>query len=217
MAGELGTDRGAGIHLHVVGKIGKLGVKERQERPEGIFVATVGGGGDEDQVAGLVRREPLEEFKASLPAASYAAGECAGVGLVDDHQLRAGTEKVVAVADALDVVGGNDHERMSFEQRLTRPEASFETLDGRGEDELRLDVKLLLELPLPLLGEVGRAENGKPCDLAPLEELLGDQGRFHRLADTDVVGDQEPDRLETQSHQQRHKLVRTRLDANLAE
>ena len=38
-----------------------------------------------------------------------------------------------------------------------------------------------------------------------------------RLADADVVGDQEPDRVELQGHQERHELVGAGLDRDLAE
>ena len=66
----------------------------------------------------------------------------------------------------------------------------------RRQDELGVEVELVAQLGLPLLGEVRRAEHGEPLDLAAVEQLAGDQQRLDRLADADVVGDQEADRVE---------------------
>ena len=87
----------------------------------------------------------------------------------------------------------------------------------RRQHELGVDVELVAHLGLPLLGEVRRAEDGEPLDLAPVEQLAGDEQRLDRLADADVVGDQQPDRVQLQRHQQRHELVRARLDGDAAE
>ena len=73
------------------------------------------------------------------------------------------------------------------------------------------------QLALPLLGEVRRAEHGEALDLAAVEQLAGDQRGLDRLADADVVGDQQPHRVELERHQQRHELVGARLDGDPAE
>ena len=73
------------------------------------------------------------------------------------------------------------------------------------------------ELSLPLLGEVRRAEHGEPFGVPAHEQLFGDQGGLDCFADSDVVGDEEADRAETQGHEQRHELVGARLDGDGAE
>src|SRR5690606_7898132 len=45
----------------------------------------------------------------------------------------------------------------------------------------------------------------------------GDESRFDRFADTDVVCDEQPDGLLAQRHQQRHELVGARVDGQLGE
>ena len=63
----------------------------------------------------------------------------------------------------------------------------------------------------------GGREDGEPLDLAAVEQLAGDEQRLDGLADADVVGDEQADRVEPQRHQQRHELVRARLDGDPAE
>ena len=110
-------------------------------------------------------------------ALAHAAGERAGVGLVHDHELGAGPEKIIAVAEALDVVGGDDHERVPLEERLAGPQAPFEPLDRGGENELGRDVKLLVEVETTLrlaAYQPGRIEF-VPTEAAPrdLAQRLG--------------------------------------------
>src|SRR4051794_17771280 len=47
--------------------------------------------------------------------------------------------------------------------------------------------------------------------------LTGDEEGLDGLSDADVVGDQEPDGVHLQGHEERHELVRPRLDGDLAE
>ena len=97
-----------------------------------------------------------------------------------------------------------DSPALSFMLRSSRRRA-------RGDDELGIDVELVPHLRLPLLGQVRRAEHRHAPDLAPVEQLAGDQQRLDRLADAHVVGDEEPDRIQPKGHQQRHQLVGPRL------
>ena len=68
------------------------------------------------------------------------------------------------------------------------------------------------QLPLPLLGQRRAAQHGQPGRVALVEQLGGDQAGLDGLADADVVGDQQPDRVLPQRHQQRHELVGAGLD-----
>jgi hypothetical protein len=72
-----------------------------------------------------------------------------------------------------------------------------------------MQMELRPQLELPLLGEVRRAEHGKALSVAAVQHLSGDQRSLDRLADADIVGDQQPHGLELECHQQRNELIRT--------
>ncbi len=78
-------------------------------------------------------------------------------------------------------------------------------------------MELVLALGLPLLGQVRRAENREPADLAPVKQFPGHEQALDRLADADVVGNQQPDRVHLQGHQERHELIGAWLHGDLAE
>ena len=62
-----------------------------------------------------------------------------------------------------------------------------------------------------------RADDGQPFDLAPVEQFAGNQPRFDGLADAHIIGNQQPDDVLAQGHEQRHELIRPRLDGQVAE
>ncbi|MFO0651308.1 MAG: hypothetical protein U0326_34100 [Polyangiales bacterium] len=78
-------------------------------------------------------------------------------------------------------------------------------------------MKLLAQRTAPALGEMWRAEHRDSIDLRAVEELTRDEACLDGLADADVVGDEQPHRLLPQRHEQRHELVRARLDADARE
>ena len=193
----------------------KRRVEQREQRPEGVLVAAVRGRGDEDQVPVWVAAELWQQLVALLAAAVVAEREA--VGLVDDHELRAGADEVVAVTLGLDEVGRDDHVVVALEERLADPEAALQPACGRGEHELGVDVELVAQLGLPLLGEVRRAEHREPLRVPWSSSSRAISAGLDRLADPDVVGDQQPDGVQLERHQQRHELVGARLDADVAE
>ena len=69
--------------------------------------------------------------------------------------------------------------------------------------------------PSPLVDQMRRAEDRHPLDLAPVEQLAGDERRLDGLADADVVGDEQAHRVLLQRHHERHELVGARLDGYL--
>ena len=75
-----------------------------------------------------------------------------------------------------------------------------------------MDAELAGQLLLPLLGERGAAQHGQAARVALLQQLGRDQAGLDGLADADVVGDQQPDRVLPQRHQQRDELVGAGLD-----
>jgi hypothetical protein len=135
--------------------------------------------------------DPPQQLEALLTSATDAAGQCAAVGLVDDDELRALEREVLGAARTLDEVGGDHREAVAVEDRNPERQVAFQSLDGAGEHQLGLDVELLGQLGLPLLGQMRRTEHGQAPDLAPVEQLAGDETGLDGLADADVVGDEQ--------------------------
>jgi hypothetical protein len=79
-------------------------------------------------------------------------------------------------------------------------------------DEHGLDREFLSQFPLPLIAEMGGREHGQTPRDSPIQRLAGDHPGFNGLADANTVRDQEPHRIESQSHDQRHELVRAGCD-----
>ena len=60
-----------------------------------------------------------------------------------------------------------------------------------------------------------RAKHGERIDLAPIHQLAQDQAGLDRLADADVVGDEQPRHRQAKRHQQGDELVGPRLEGEL--
>ena len=102
---------------------------------------------------------------------------------------------------------------MGVEQRLRGGQAALQP-GGRGRrDRDRIEVELGLELAGPLLDEMGRAQDREAVGLAAVDQLAQDEPGLDRLADADVVGDQQPHDRKAQRHQQRHELIGAGLEA----
>jgi hypothetical protein len=138
------------------------------------------------------------------------------VRLVDDDKIRACPEKVVAAAFALDVVEANHGKRVNVEDAIARRQIALKPAGARTCYCNRMDLKLLGQLGNPLFDEMGRAEHSQPFDLAAVERLPRNQTALDRLADSDIVGDQDAHRVELQYHQQRHQLIGAWLEPNTA-
>ena len=61
-----------------------------------------------------------------------------------------------------------------------------------------------------------RAEDGDAAHFATIQELAGDEQRLDGLSSAHVIRYQQSDGIQTERHQQRHELVRTRLDRDAA-
>ena len=141
--------------LEVGGRQVRVAADRCRLRERGL-VAGVRGGGGEHEVPGWVGGKRAEQLVALVAGALPAAG--AGdtvVRLVDDDQLRAAQQELVAAPFGLDEVGGDDHVGVAVEQRLVEHQVAFETLDGAGEHERGVDAELVAQLALPLLGQRG--------------------------------------------------------------
>src|SRR6516162_10285764 len=83
------------------------GIEEPEQAIEGLLVAAVGRGGQHDDMPVRRSGEPLQQLMALMAA---LARRSAGMRLVDDDELRAGTKELAAALLALDVVEADDRE-----------------------------------------------------------------------------------------------------------
>ncbi len=185
------------------------GVEKAQQSVEGVLVAAVRGRGEEDEVPLAVRGEPLQQLEALMPALMRPD---AGMRLVDDDQRRASPREAFPPLVGLDVIEADHGEGMRLEQGLRRRQASLEAGRAGGGHLDRIDVELGAQLARPLLDEMRRAEHGEPVGLAAVDQLAQDEAGFYRLADTDIVGDQQAHDRKPQRHQERHELIGARLE-----
>ena len=182
-------------------------LQQGQQVAELFLLAAVRGGGDQDQVPLGVLGQALDQLVPQHPRPAAGAVGDAGVGLVDDQQVRAAVPELLAEPGALDEVGRDDDVRVPVEQGLALEQASFQPADGAGQHQLGVDAELAGEFPLPLLGERGTAQHGQAGRVALLQQLGSDQAGLDGLADAHVVGDQQPDRVLPQRDQERDQLV----------
>jgi len=197
-----------------LGELGEVLAQEREEIVESAVVAGVRSRRKQDQVAlGIIGQLP-EKLEAQLPR--LAAGGTA-VRLVDDDALRGDREEMGAVAVALDVVETDHNDGVVLEKRDARRQLALQAGDAGGGERDRLEMEMPVELGLPLLDQMRRTEHGEAGDLAAIMQLAHDQARFDRLADADVVGNQQANRRLAERHQQRHELIRPRLDGDVGE
>src|SRR5205823_1038794 len=106
----------------VLRQVAKGRIEKADQRAERVLLARMRGCGDEDQAPGPVGGELGDELVPLMATAAASAGVGAGVRLIDDHELGAGANEVVAPAVGLDVVGRDDGERIPLEQRLADAE-----------------------------------------------------------------------------------------------
>ena len=200
----------------VGGEVGELRVEELDEGAERRLLAAVRGGGDEDEVPLRVGGETGDEVVALVTSLALCPPG-GGVGLVHDHQLRARPQELVATAVGLDEVHRHDDVRVDVEERLVQGAAPLQPGGGGREHDLGVDLELLGEFALPLLCQVRGAEDGEAGGVALVEELPGDQPGLQGLADADVVGDEQADRVEAERHEQGDELVGPGLDGDAGE
>ena len=116
------------------------------------------------------------------------------VRLVDDDEIPMDLPQAGQNIVALGEVERGDDLR-SFEE-LVDPELLAEIA---ALDDLELLVELLLQLALPLEGEVGRADDEDALDQAAQLQFPDEQPGHDRLAGAGVVGEQEADLGELQA------------------
>jgi hypothetical protein len=86
----------------------KFRAEQREQGTEGFRDTAVRGGGEQDQVPRLFARKVFQQFVALVLVAVDAGGGRRAVGFVDDDEVRAMLEEVVALAVALHEVDADD-------------------------------------------------------------------------------------------------------------
>ena len=129
------------------------------------------------------------------------------MSFVHDHQFGACANEVVSSPVGLDEIQRDDHEGEVIEEGFSPPKIALQSSSGAREYKFGFDVKLLVQLSLPLLSQVRRAEHGQSLDLTSVNEFAGHQPSLNRLTNAHVVSNEQSNRIQFQGHQERHKLV----------
>jgi hypothetical protein len=133
------------------------------------------------------------------------------VRLIDDDQFGRGAQETIPAALIFDIIDTDNREREMFpDAHIAARQATFKRSGGTGAHHRGFERKLMLQLTLPLIAQMGRADHRHPRDLTAVEQFTGDQRRLNRLPDPHIIGDQQAHRVETQRHQQRHNLIGAR-------
>ena len=121
------------------------------------------------------------------------------VSLVDDEDVErealAGAGEGVAQL-ALGALAGqpchrDDDPREQRERVGVDAVGSAYVFHGLGVDDREVEAELLLHLVLPLEGQTGGADHDHRARPVAQQELLDHQARLDRLAEADVIGEQE--------------------------
>ena len=104
--------------------------------------------------------------------------------------------------------------REPVDQGLTAEAAQAPQLaNALAIDDVEGEAELALQLVLPLVRHGGRRRDDDQVDAASQQQLARDQARLDRLAEADVVGDQQVDARQPQRLAQRQQLVGVEPDA----
>jgi hypothetical protein len=63
-----------------------------------------------------------------------------------------------------------------------------------------VDVELGLKFGLPLVAQMGRADDAQPKRISSVEEFPSDQGGLNRFSDPNIVGYKHPHGLQPERH-----------------
>ena len=135
------------------------------------------------------------------------------MGFIHNNHFRAGAQKFLPVPFGFDVIKGDNGKWPCLENGCGHVKAAFQPCNGGRQNKLRLDVELLLQFVLPLLGKLGRTKNGHAADLAAIQQFTGNEQRFHRLADAHVIGNEQAHHRLFHGHQQGDKLIGPGIDS----
>ena len=193
-----------------------------QQSREGLGVTVVRGGGEEQAVLALLgqlshRGGPLGVHGvAATPTGRRRSRWCHVVGLVHDEDVegvaasrgrsaRLGQDIAQQTLSAHARQPGHRHDdpRVEAEGIRRQPRGTADLGELLGVDE----AELLPHLLLPLQAQTRRADDDDRAGAVAQEELLDDQARLDRLAQADVVGQEEVRARRLQGTAQRLELV----------
>jgi hypothetical protein len=139
------------------------------------------------------------------------------VDFIDNHKVGAVLEEERPAMLALGKVNADNLIRViTVDGKIFSRNSPLKLGNGACTDDDGWNVELGLELPLPLLAQMGRAQDAKASSFASVQKLVGNHGRFNRLTYTNVVRDQQSDWLNAQGHDEWHELVRPWANRNSA-
>src|SRR5437773_8766166 len=106
------------------------------------------------------------------------------MGLVHDHEVGRVREKPVALRFRFYEVDAGYEVRIMLVDRNVRPwQISLQPADLGWLNECRFDREFLAQRALPLVAEMGRAENGESTRETAIEQFARDHRGLDRLAD----------------------------------
>ena len=191
----------------------KVGMQKTEQIVKGQLVAAMRCRRQHQEVPVRALGELAQQLEAPVPRPS---ARDRSMRLVNHHHLGAGAQEVVEPAIALDEVEAEDGEGIGVEDAHGVRQVALEPRRARCRDGRRSQGELGLQLGTPLIDQVRRAEDREALDLAAVDELAQDQAGLDRLADADVIGDQQPRGFLAERHHQRGELVGARLEVDPA-
>lgn len=156
----------------------------------------------------MIRSQAPQEFETLLPV---LVRPHAGMGFVHDNKRRAGACEALAPALGFDVVEAHHGCWIGVENRLRGRKAALQPRSRSGRHCDRIDIEFGLELAGPLLDEMRRTQDRKPICFAAIDQLAQNEASLDRLADADIIRDQQTHGGKPERHQQWNQLIGPRL------
>ncbi len=119
-------------------------------------------------MSGSIFRQRFYQLVAQVTSPTVVRRKSAGVGFIHNHQLRTGADKLVAATAGFDIFRGDNDIGMQVKQRLTDSSVSFQASNSTGENQFSLNVELLRQLRLPLLGQVRWTQDRQSPHFTPI-------------------------------------------------
>ena len=135
------------------------------------------------------------------------------MGLVDDDQVGRVAKEGRAMALRLQEINTADEVGVVGEDGdvLSR-HIAFKSGNLRWLHHDSVEHELFTKLALPLVAQMGGGEDAQSSGNTAIEELTRDHPGLDRLADADVIGDQQPHRIKPKGHDERYELIGPRCD-----
>ena len=139
-------------------------------------------------VSGEVPYQRVPLVLRSNPAASRPRRR---MRLVHDDEVRGIVQEPLPVPVRLDEIdAGHQVTIVLVQGDIASRETTLQSSDAGRLDDCCIDVELRSQLLLPLLAQVGGAEDADPPHNAPVQHLAGDHGCFDGLPHANVVRNQ---------------------------